>query len=102
MFRKVASVAIAVAGLSAAPAIAEDHVAPLIAQGCAGCHGQAGAGEGAVPVIAGYDRDAFLTVWAEFRADERAATIMNRIAPGYTDDEVAALADYFSGLEGRQ
>ncbi len=52
----------------------------------------------AVPAIAGYDRDAFIANWAEFRADERPATIMNRIARGYSDAEVAALADYFSSL----
>lgn len=72
--------------------------APLIAQSCAGCHGQAGIGEGAVPSIAGTDRAAFIEMWQAFRADEHPATIMNRIARGYTDDEVAALADYFSSL----
>jgi len=81
-----------------AQAALADEVAPLIAQGCAGCHGQAGEGQGAVPEIAGYDRDAFIRVWSEFRADARPATIMNRIAPGYSDDEVAELADYFSSL----
>jgi len=73
--------------------------APLIAQGCAGCHGQDGAGQGTVAAIAGYDRAQFLTVWAEFRADARPATIMNRIAKGYTEAEVAALADYFASLK---
>lgn len=76
-----------------------DEVAPMLAQACAGCHGQAGAGQGAVPDLRGYDRDAFLRVWAEFRTDERPATIMNRIARGYTEAEVAELADYFASLE---
>lgn len=102
MFRIAGALAAATISLSAMAAVAEEHAAPLIAQGCAGCHGQAGAGEGAVPEIAGYDRDAFLAVWAEFRAGERPATIMNRIVPGYTDEEVAALADYFSSLEASQ
>ncbi len=77
------------------PAAAQDGT-PLIAQACAGCHGQGGAGMGEVPVIAGKNRDTFLEVWQAFRADERPATIMNRIARGYTDDEVAILADYFA------
>jgi len=81
-----------------ATAQAEEIRTPMIAQGCAGCHGQSGAGMGAVPRIAGYDREAFITTWEAFRNDERPATIMNRIAPGYTDEEVAALADYFSQL----
>ncbi|MFN4098355.1 MAG: c-type cytochrome [Pararhodobacter sp.] len=75
-----------------------DEPTPLIAQGCAGCHGQAGEGAGSVPDIAGYDREAFVQTWAEFREGERFATIMTRIARGYTDEEVAELADYFSSL----
>ncbi len=81
-----------------ATAQAEELRTPMIAQGCAGCHGQSGAGMGATPRIAGYGRDAFIATWESFRNDERPATIMNRIAPGYTDEEVAALADYFSQL----
>ena len=87
---------------SAGSAWADQPHTPLIAQGCAGCHGQSGAGEGEVPALAGYDRAAFIEVWNQFRADERPATIMNRIARGYTEAEVEALADYFSGLEARQ
>ena len=80
------------------PALVAAQPAPNVAQGCAGCHGQDGAGMGAIPAIAGYDREAFIRTWQEFRAGERSATIMNRIAPGYTDEEVAALAEYFSSL----
>ena len=81
-----------------APELAADEAAPLIAQSCAGCHGQAGDGEPPILPIAGYDRDAFVRVWEEFRSDARPATIMNRIARGFTDDELAELADYFSSL----
>jgi cytochrome subunit of sulfide dehydrogenase len=72
---------------------------PLIAQGCAGCHGQAGAGGGSVPRIAGYNRDLFIAHWKAFRDKQRPAIIMDRVAPGYTDAEVAVLADYFSKLK---
>jgi cytochrome subunit of sulfide dehydrogenase len=72
---------------------------PLIAQACAGCHGQAGGGSGSVPKIAGYNRDLFIAQWAAFRAKQRPATIMDRIATGYSDAEVAVLADYFAKLK---
>lgn len=72
--------------------------ATLIAQGCAGCHGQNGAGQGGTPRIAEISRQDFLRMWAEFRADQRPASVMNRIARGYTDAEASALADYFSRL----
>lgn len=97
--RKSGLLAVMAAGvLSAAPLMAEDHATPLIAQGCAGCHGQAGEGQGAAPRIAGRDRTVLLQTWNAFRDDERPATIMNRIASGYTEEEAAALADYFSSL----
>jgi cytochrome subunit of sulfide dehydrogenase len=72
---------------------------PLLAQACAGCHGQAGAGIGSVPKIAGYNRDLFIAQWAAFRAKQRPATIMDRVATGYSEAEVALLADYFSRLK---
>ncbi|MCC6001624.1 MAG: c-type cytochrome [Pararhodobacter sp.] len=84
--------------VATSPAIADAN-GMMLAQSCAGCHGQDGAGQGAVPDIRGYDREAFMRIWEGFRTDERPATIMNRIAPGFTEAEVAALADYFSSLE---
>jgi cytochrome c553 len=81
------------------PLTAQAPQPPLIAQACVGCHGQAGAGTGTVPKIAGYSRDLFIAQWAAFRNKERPATMMDRIAKGYTDAEVAVLADYFSKLK---
>lgn len=86
------------ASFASGGAFAQDN-APLLAQSCAGCHGQAGEGAGSIATIAGYDRDAFITVWEEFRNNERPATIMNRIAPGYSAEDVAVLADYFASIE---
>ncbi len=98
MHRKLCLIA-ALLTASIAPAIADpSKPVPLIAQACAGCHGQYGAGQGATPPIAGTTKENFLQTWAAFRANERPATIMNRIARGYTDEEVATLADYFASL----
>lgn len=74
-------------------------VSPHLAQSCYGCHGPAAQGQNGTPAIAGYDRAAFVQTWAQFRANERPATIMNRIARGYSNAEVAALADYFAKLK---
>ena len=50
-------------------------------------------------MLAGYEKDAFARVWEEFRNNQRpAATIMPRIARGYSEAEIATLADYFSSL----
>ena len=95
------AVAALLAGAVAPPSSAQspEPGPPLIAQACAGCHGQAGAGGGSVPKIAGYNRDLFIAQWKAFRDKQRPATIMDRVAPGYTDAEVALLADYFSKLK---
>jgi cytochrome c553 len=88
------------AGAVSTPSSAQQApVPPLIAQACVGCHGQAGAGSGSVPKIAGYGRDLFIAQWSAFKRKERPATMMDRIAKGYTDAEVALLADYFSKLK---
>ena len=86
-------------GAVSSPSSAQTPQPPLIAQACAGCHGQAGAGIGSVPKIAGYNRDLFIAQWAAFRAKQRPAAIMDRVATGYTDAEVAVLADYFAKLK---
>jgi cytochrome subunit of sulfide dehydrogenase len=72
--------------------------APLAAQGCLGCHGPEGKGAGGMPAIAGRDREELAATMAAFRANERPATIMNRIARGYTDAEIAALANHFAAV----
>ncbi|HYI83121.1 MAG TPA: c-type cytochrome [Acetobacteraceae bacterium] len=79
------------AGTPAAPA-------PLAAQGCIGCHGPNGTGSGGTPAITGRDRAEFAATMAAFRANERQGTIMNRIARGYTDAEIAAMANHFAAI----
>ena len=91
--RLLAPLAILVA--LAAPAQAQ---APLAAEGCYGCHGPNGAGAGGIPAIAGRDAAELRALMAQFRANERPATIMGRVARGYTEAEIAAVADHFAAL----
>lgn len=80
-----------------APASAQGP-APLAAEGCIGCHGPDGRGvTGGIP-IAGRDRAELIAIMTAFRANERPGTIMGRIARGYTDAEIAAVADHFSRI----
>ena len=79
--------------LAATPAVAQ---APLAAEGCYGCHGPGGAGAGGIPAIAGRDAAELRAAMLAFRANERPATIMGRIARGYTDAEIAAVAEHFA------
>lgn len=77
-------------------AAAQEAPAPLAAQACAGCHGQAGAGAGATPAIAGLPQDQFIASMKAFQTNERQGTIMNRVARGFTEAEIKVLAHYFS------
>jgi cytochrome subunit of sulfide dehydrogenase len=70
--------------------------APLAAQGCLGCHGPGGAGMGAVPGLAGRNQAELVAQMNAFRGNERPATIMGRIARGYTEAEIIASAAYFA------
>ena len=72
--------------------------APLVVEGCIGCHGPGGSGAGGVPAIAGRDAGELRALLAGFRANERPATIMGRVTRGYTEAEMAAAADHFARL----
>jgi cytochrome c553 len=63
---------------------------------CAACHGTGGKSPGAIPSIAGKKKAFIVTALKNFRDDRKTATVMNRIAKGYTDAEIEALATYFS------
>jgi sulfide dehydrogenase cytochrome subunit len=80
--------------LPAAPAVRAE--APLAAEGCHGCHGPGGTGAGGVPALAGRDAAELRALMAAFRANERPATIMGRVARGYSEAEAAAMAEHFA------
>lgn len=69
-----------------------------LASGCNGCHGLSGGGHGALPSIAGFTPDKFNQIMLEFKTGRRQGTVMNRIAQGYTDDELMELARYFAEI----
>lgn len=69
-----------------------------LAEACSSCHGLDGRSTGAIPALAGQSRDDLIGKLTAFRNGEN-QTVMNRLARGYSDAEIAALADYFSSLE---
>ena len=72
----------------------------LMADGCANCHGTDGRLVGSVPTIAGRPAAVLEARLLAFKHDEASdATIMDRIAKGFTDDELAVLAEHFSAID---
>lgn len=76
-----------------------DPSASMMANTCAGCHGTAGQSVGpASPNLAGMSSTYFIDSMKAFKEETRAATIMGRIAKGYSDGQIEAMAGYFSAL----
>lgn len=69
---------------------------PLAAQGCIGCHGVRGTGSDPIPRIAGRPAAEIAMQMNAFAANQRPSTIMGRIARGYTEADIAAVAAYFA------
>jgi len=85
-----------------APAFAAPNLTPqgvaAMAAGCAMCHGPRG-----VPVagsnvarLAGRSAQDLIKAMKDFGNGKREATIMDQIARGFSDAEIAALAAYFA------
>lgn len=103
MMRTTICATIAAAGLLALGGTAASAAPPdattMIAGTCVSCHGADGTSRGpASPTIAGMAPETFIDAMKGFKDGTRAATIMDRIAKGYSDDEFKALAVYFSKL----
>lgn len=108
-----------VAGAIALPvsALAAPPDAAMLANACAGCHGTNGGSAGpTMPSLAGQSKEAIVDAMKKFRGipkldaegkpvvnaegkpvlESRPATVMGRLAKGYTDAEIDALGDFFS------
>jgi sulfide dehydrogenase cytochrome subunit len=77
----------------------ENITGRTIGSACFGCHGAAGALETSIPpIIIGVPEEYLVTAMQRFRDGSRKSTIMGRIAKGYTDEEITAVARFFAGL----
>ena len=71
----------------------------LLASTCATCHGPGGHSLGAIPSIAGQEKDYLQVAMLEQRSGERETTVMRKYMNGYTAEEIGQLAEYFSKLK---
>ena len=89
-------VATAIAAVAIAAAVVASAEPPPGAAACSGCHPASPRVTSPVPRIAGIDRVAIVRAMQDFRSGQRAATVMDRIAKGFTDDEIQAIAAWFA------
>ena len=87
-------VAAVLAAVYAVPTHANEP--PLAALSCGGCHGVGSRGAEPVAAIAGRPADQIVAALNGFRSNDKPSTIMGRIARGYTDAEIAAIAAWLA------
>lgn len=73
-----------------------DKQARNLAASCAACHGTNGHSVGGTPVLAGLDKQLFVTAMKDFKSGARPATVMHQHAKGYSDKEFEMLAEFFA------
>ncbi|MCB2262556.1 MAG: c-type cytochrome [Candidatus Thiosymbion ectosymbiont of Robbea hypermnestra] len=84
-------------GISTAGSAGGIASASMLANTCTGCHGRDGNSLGpASPSIAQMEKTAFIEAMQAFKSGKTYGTIMDRIAKGYTDEEIERMADYFA------
>jgi len=70
--------------------------APPGATACSGCHATGRSVGRPVPRLIGRQAAEITAMVAEFRSGQRPATVMDRIAKGFTDDEIKAIAAWYA------
>lgn len=89
--------------LAAGPVIASaqtpspyPHTGRDLAASCAICHGTGGVNAGGLPNLAGQSKDYVIGQLRDFRDGKRPATIMHQIAKGLTEEQIEAVAVFWS------
>lgn len=89
--------------LPAVASVAETTIdagqAALLAGTCAACHGTDGTLADGIEPLAGRSRDSLIDALLAYREGRLPATIMDRIARGYSEAEIAAIAGYLSSVD---
>ena len=68
----------------------------MLADACAGCHGPRGQSASPMPIIAGLPEAYLEQTMRDYKTGKRPSTIMGRVARGYDDAEIDALAAFFA------
>jgi cytochrome subunit of sulfide dehydrogenase len=87
--------AVAQTAPAAAPA-ADKNLARNLAATCANCHGTNGKSVAEVPSLAGVPAAQTIQKMKDYRDGKLPATIMHQLAKGFTDEQIAIIADYFA------
>jgi len=70
---------------------------PPGAASCSGCHAASARVETPVPPIKGRSQAGIADAMIEYKSGKRPGTIMDRIAKGFSDEEIRAIAAWYAG-----
>ena len=82
--------------ISSAAFAHEPSNSSMLSNTCNGCHGTDGASAGFNPTVGGMPQTYIIDQMKKFKSGERPSSIMGRLAKAYSDDEIAAIASYYS------
>ena len=82
--------------LASSPPVLAASVPPPGAASCSGCHTSGAAAASSVSRLYGRDANEITTAMTGFRDGSLPATVMNRIAKGFSDDELRAIASWLA------
>ena len=85
-----------VLGLAGPTLAAGPADSPPGALSCSGCHPSSPRVTSPVVRLAGRDRAEIIKAMQDFRSGARAGTVMDRIAKGFTDAEIQAIAGWYA------
>nr|WP_296747787.1 c-type cytochrome [Thioalkalivibrio sp.] len=92
-----AGIAVSMMTIALAPQAAEVERENLLATSCFACHSIDATGN--MPNLVGYPRDLLVSQMQAFKDGSRPGTIMNRLAKGYSDEEIIQMADYIATIQ---
>ena len=69
------------------------------AAACTGCHGGEERAEPGMASLAGAQRESMFATLLDFKSGRLQATVMQQLARGYDDEQLRAIADYFSSCQ---
>ena len=70
---------------------------PAGAAACSGCHAASTRVETPVPPLKGRSQADIADAMLDYKSGKRAGTIMDRIAKGFSDEEIRAIAAWYAG-----
>jgi len=80
----------------AVPLASADAATPAPPPGAAGCSGCHPASRGEFPRLGGRSATEIVAAIKAFRSGAKPSTVMDRIAKGFSDDEVAVIAEWYA------